>query len=132
MPVAARCVQAQLTNGSIKGAQPASGNGASSSSSGGSDLTDKHHAVLLSLLAEQLGCAPSDIVDFELNICDVQPGVVGGAQDEFIYVGRLDNLASCYVALEVSHDSCTIAGFWSSESLCQVLDGKQRHQPNYG
>jgi aspartyl aminopeptidase len=57
--------------------------------------------VLLSLLAEQLECAPSDIVDFEVNICDVQPGVVGGAQDEFIFVGRLDNLASCYVSLEV-------------------------------
>lgn len=40
-------------------------------------------------------------VDFELNLCDVQPGVLGGAQEEFLYVGRLDNLGSCYTALEV-------------------------------
>lgn len=40
-------------------------------------------------------------VDFELNLCDVQPGVLGGVQEEFLYVGRLDNLGSCYTALEV-------------------------------
>lgn len=43
-------------------------------------------------------CPP---VDFELNLCDVQPGVLGGVQEEFLYVGRLDNLGSCYTALEV-------------------------------
>jgi hypothetical protein len=64
-------------------------------------MSDKHHPLLLSLLAEELGCGVGDIVDFELNLCDVQPGVVGGAAGEFVYVGRLDNLASCYTALQV-------------------------------
>lgn len=41
-------------------------------------------------------------MDFELNLCDVQPGVLGGAKEEFVFVGRLDNLGSCYTALEVS------------------------------
>ncbi len=40
---------------------------------------EKHHPVLLKLLAEQLKVQPEDIVDFELNICDVQPGTIGGA-----------------------------------------------------
>lgn len=62
---------------------------------------DNHHAALLALVAEQLGCAAEDIVDFELNLCDVQPGVLGGAAEEFVFVGRLDNLASCYTAMEV-------------------------------
>lgn len=53
------------------------------------------------MIAGELGCAPSDIVDFELNLCDVQRGVLGGAKEEFVFVGRLDNLASCYTALEV-------------------------------
>jgi hypothetical protein len=66
-----------------------------------STMSDKHHPLLLSLLSEQLGCSPADIVDFEINLCDVQPGVLGGALEEFVYVGRLDNLASCYTALQV-------------------------------
>lgn len=42
-----------------------------------------------------------DIVDFELNVCDVQPGSLCGVLEEFVAVGRLDNLASCYTALTV-------------------------------
>ncbi len=38
----------------------------------------KHHALLLRIVADEAGCAPEDIVDFELNVCDTQPGVVGG------------------------------------------------------
>lgn len=41
-------------------------------------LQEKHHAVLLQLLARKLGSKPEDIVDFELNLCDVQPGTIGG------------------------------------------------------
>src|SRR5690349_10506240 len=37
-----------------------------------------HHVLLLKLLADQLGAAPADIVDFELNVCDTQPGTIGG------------------------------------------------------
>ena len=43
---------------------------------------------------------PADILDFELNVCDVQPGTIGGARDEFVFCGRLDNLAMSYVALQ--------------------------------
>ena len=39
----------------------------------------RHHALLLSLLAKELGCAAGDIVDFELSVVDTQPGTLGGA-----------------------------------------------------
>ncbi len=37
-----------------------------------------HHPSLLHALAAKLGCEAGDIVDFELNVCDTQPGVIGG------------------------------------------------------
>ena len=51
------------------------------------------------MLAEELGCEPGDVMDFELQLCDVQPSVIGGAKREFIFSGRLDNLTSCYASL---------------------------------
>lgn len=38
----------------------------------------QHHTLLIDLLAEELGAKPEEIVDFELNVCDTQPGVIGG------------------------------------------------------
>lgn len=40
---------------------------------------EKHHSGLLQLVADQLKCSTSDIVDFELNVCDTQDGVIGGS-----------------------------------------------------
>ena len=37
-----------------------------------------HHDLLLDIIAEELSVTPADIVDFELNVCDTQPGVIGG------------------------------------------------------
>ncbi|KAG1675370.1 hypothetical protein FOA52_012289 [Chlamydomonas sp. UWO 241] len=60
----------------------------------------KHHASLLDLVAKEAGCSAADIVDFELSLCDVQPGQIGGIKDEFVFIGRLDNLAMSFMALQ--------------------------------
>ena len=44
-------------------------------------------------------------MDFELNVCDTQPGSIGGAAREFVYCGRLDNLCSSYCAARALIDS---------------------------
>ncbi|KAK9162784.1 hypothetical protein Syun_003686 [Stephania yunnanensis] len=44
------------------------------------------------LLASEVSCKPDDICDFELQACDTQPSVLGGAMKEFIFSGRLHNL----------------------------------------
>ena len=75
-------------NGAAKAATPEGGE------------PEKHHAVLLSLLAAELGCAPGEIADFDLQLCDTQPAAVVGAADEFVVSGRLDNLASCFASLK--------------------------------
>eukprot|EP00803_Ostreobium_quekettii_P010162 evm.model.scf_1929.6 EVM.evm.TU.scf_1929.6 scf_1929:28918-31297(+) len=68
--------------------------------------SQQHHAALLDILAAELGRSdPADIVDFELNVCDTQAGVIGGAAREFVFCGRLDNLSSTYCAARALVDS---------------------------
>ena len=56
-------------------------------------------------MAEEIGCSAEEIASLELNICDVQPSCLGGGNNEFIFSGRLDNLASSYCALRALIDS---------------------------
>ena len=73
----------------------------------------RHTPLLVHVIAEELGVAAADVVDFDLQLCDTQEAVLGGALSEFIYSGRLDNLCSCYMAAEalietdasVAHDT---------------------------
>lgn len=50
-------------------------------------------------LAAEAGAAPQDIAGFEMMFFDVVPSTFGGAEKEFLYAARLDNLASCHAAL---------------------------------
>ena len=81
--------------------------GEKTTASDGKGSSERHHPLLLTLLAKELGCAPGDIVDFDLQLCDTQPSAIGGAQNEFIYSGRLDNLASCYTSLHALMNAST-------------------------
>lgn len=55
--------------------------------------------LLVQLIASELGVDEGDIVDFELNLFDVQPATLGGMRSEFVHTARLDNLASCFLSL---------------------------------
>jgi len=56
--------------------------------------------LLLDLLASELSVDVGAIADFELNLFDVQKASLGGVRSEFLHSARLDNLASCFMALE--------------------------------
>lgn len=66
--------------------------------------TEYQEPVLLQLLASELGVEISDIVDFELNMFDIQKAALGGVHSEFLYSARLDNLASCFLAVQALLD----------------------------
>ena len=72
--------------------------------------TEYQEPLLLQLLSEELGVDTSDIADFELNLFDIQKANLGGAFSEFVHSARLDNLASCFLAVQalVEHvnDGC--------------------------
>jgi aspartyl aminopeptidase len=63
------------------------------------DSSSKHCPVLLELFAEELNCDPGDILDFECQLCDTQKSAIGGARNEYVFSGRLDNLQSCHASL---------------------------------
>jgi aspartyl aminopeptidase len=47
-----------------------------------------------------LSTAAKDICDFEACLYDVQPSVIGGIEEEFIFSPRLDNLMMSYCSIE--------------------------------
>jgi aspartyl aminopeptidase len=59
---------------------------------------------LIHLLAKELNCKAEDITDFELSLYDVQKAAQTGLSKEYICSSRVDNLASCYVVLDVLLD----------------------------
>ena len=59
----------------------------------------RHAPELMRILAEELGCKPSDIQDLELSLCDVQEGQCWGANNEFLSSPRLDNQSHCYSSM---------------------------------
>jgi aspartyl aminopeptidase len=62
-----------------------------------------------------------EILDFELSVCDTQPSCIGGARKEFIFSGRLDNLASSFCALRALLDTCEDAASLTDESCIRAV-----------
>jgi len=60
-------------------------------------------------------------MSIELNVCDTQPSCLGGANNEFIFSGRLDNLASSYCALRALVDSCKSPDDLASEQAIRMV-----------
>ncbi|XP_041637418.1 aspartyl aminopeptidase [Cheilinus undulatus] len=97
VPILATAVQEELETGS------ASCGDASLATS----TAEKHHPALVKVLCSELGVEPEALLDFELCLTDTQPGALGGVYEEFIYSPRLDNLHSCYCALQGLLESCS-------------------------
>ena len=81
-----------------------------------------------SLLAAALNVNASAIVDFDLSLFDTQEGLLTGANSDFISASRLDNQASCYMALTalVDHaDSDFYAAADDQISLVALFDHEE-------
>ena len=55
--------------------------------------------MLLQRIASELNIDVTQIADYDLSLYDIQPATIGGMQQEFIYSGRLDNLATVFNAV---------------------------------
>ncbi|XP_077228049.1 putative aspartyl aminopeptidase [Tasmannia lanceolata] len=83
--------------------------------------TNKHHLILLQLLAAQACCEPDEICDFELQVCDAQASIIGGAMKEFIFSGRLDNLCMSFCSLKAFIDSTSSESCLDNETGVRMV-----------
>ncbi|MCK9351634.1 MAG: M18 family aminopeptidase [Candidatus Paceibacterota bacterium] len=63
-----------------------------------------------------------EVISFCLSLCDTQLGTLAGMNEEFVRVGRLDNLDSVYQALSAIIDTkdpetTVVAAFWDHEEV---------------
>mmetsp|Transcript_37294 Transcript_37294/g.117346 ORF Transcript_37294/g.117346 Transcript_37294/m.117346 type:complete len:583 (-) Transcript_37294:67-1815(-) len=122
VPILATAIHEELSKPATAKDAPAAAAGESKPPAG------PHHPLLLEILAKELGCSPEEIADFELNVCDTAPGVIGGGADEFVYSGRLDNLASSYCGLRALIDSTGESSSLEGEGavrMCALFDNEE-------
>lgn len=91
---------------------------------------EHQESLLLQLLASELSVPASSICDFELNLFDVQKASLGGMYSEFIHSARLDNLASCFIAVQalvdyVTEDDGVLLDDDSDVSLIALFDHEE-------
>jgi aspartyl aminopeptidase len=64
------------------------------------------HPCLMHLVNENLQLPEGEnVLDMELQLIDTQPSAIGGAKDEFIFSGRLDNLCSSFQSVRAMIDA---------------------------
>ncbi len=51
-------------------------------------------------IAKAAGVAAGKIENYRIEVVDIQPGTLGGFDDEFIFTSRYDNLSSCHAGIE--------------------------------
>lgn len=96
VPILSLAVKKALT-GAAEGSDAASDKESAPKEDG---WTEYQEPILLQMLASELDVDIASIIDFELNLFDVQKASLGGAYSEFVHSARLDNLASCFMAVE--------------------------------
>lgn len=80
--------------------------------------TDRHTPLLLQTVAEHLQLQSLEqIEDFDLRLFDTQAACLGGANDEFIFAARIDNLFSTHAAAEALAST-------TAESLARSSTGR--------
>lgn len=95
-------------------------------------LSNGFHPCLASMVAAACGLkSPEDIVDMDLQLIDLQPSVIGGAAEELVFSGRLDNLCSSYQCIRAicdAADECAAnpsSGYHRNIQMAMIFDHEE-------
>ncbi|KAG7467378.1 hypothetical protein MATL_G00152720 [Megalops atlanticus] len=111
VPILATAVQEELETGSCS----------SGDACNATTTAEKHHPALIQTLCTEMAVKAEELLDFELCLADTQPAVLGGVYEEFIFSPRLDNLHSCFCALQGLMQSCSSADSLDKESNIRMV-----------
>jgi aspartyl aminopeptidase len=67
--------------------------------------TTEGSSEVRALCAAELGVDPADLISQELMLHDLSPPTLAGLHNEFLFSGRLDNLAMCHAAISALIDA---------------------------
>lgn len=82
----------------------------------------EHAATALrQLLAAKAGVAADDVINWEMNVYDTQPGSFWGFAEEFFADSQLDNLASCHAGLTALLET----GASDATAVCALFDHEE-------
>lgn len=84
-------------------------------------LNERHHPVLLDIVAAEAGVEVEDIADFELVLYDTQKSCLGGLHEEFVFSARLDNLGMTYCSVMGLIESLADENSLDDESAIRLI-----------
>ena len=86
-------------------------------STSGDEKSNEMPKALLDLIAAQINANPSDIVETDLYLHDVQPAQIGGIKKDLIFAPRCDNLGMTYCGMEALIQFSNTPEFKSSKGV---------------
>lgn len=81
--------------------------------------------VLITLIANELGIAKEQILDFDLYLYDVAPACTVGLNQEFISGGRLDDLSMVHASLEALLGATADVAIPQTTRIMAVFDNEE-------
>ncbi len=82
---------------------------------------DDANELLINEIAKALEVDVSQIMEFDMFLADAQPAALGGAEEEFLYSGRLDNQAMTFAAIWAIKQAADV----SRIPVAAVFDGEE-------
>lgn len=84
-------------------------------------VTERHHAHIVELIAQEASVEPSAVLDFEVILYDTQKSCLGGLNNELIFSARLDNLMMTFCAVEGMVESLKSSSALTSDPTIRLI-----------